>query len=146
MTNYTGIIGKRERLIRVWTGSKMIYLDSLEVEKENRGMIFYGEVDSHIATMDYTGLKDKNGVKIFEGDIIEVKSVRTSRSVVLWKDHIVRHDHEGEYSNLNGYTTFGKWEIESIDGRTTLAMKEGAFEVIGNIFEHSLLLTPSTND
>jgi hypothetical protein len=65
-------IGKREISGRVWTGEDMIYLHSLELEYQNMGMIMAGGVDRCETFMEYAGLKDKNGKKIFEGDFVRI--------------------------------------------------------------------------
>ena len=69
--------------------------------------------------MQYTGLKDKNGEEIFEGDIVQFKSIRN-----------ITERYEVEYTN------YGEWAI----GIQRLSTRFGNCEVIGNIYENPDLL------
>lgn len=77
--------------------------------------------------MQYTGLKDKNGVEIYEGDIL-------SRTVYKdWKscDVVFFSEKEARYKLLhNNEIGKEKYFVEDI----------GEFEVIGNIYENPELL------
>ena len=69
----------------------------------------------------YTGLTDKNGVKIFEGDIL---SASKRNGVVVW------HDDCGGYCVKHGF-----------NGRSIiLVMNDFDVEVIGNIYDNPELL------
>lgn len=76
-----------------------------------------------IELMQYTGLKDKNGVEIFEGDI-----VKDAWDILM----VVKYINTGFYlcrKNINGqYTKVSNWR--------NLNTKE----VIGNIYENPELL------
>jgi uncharacterized phage protein (TIGR01671 family) len=78
--------------------------------------------------MQYTGLKDKNGKEIFEGDIIE------NSLIIKWNQ---LHNCFGYFSN-NGFVK----EILSnvYDSKGNLTYCHIGFEIIGNIYENQEFL------
>ena len=81
------------------------------------------EVGKQAVLMQSTGLKDKNGVEIFEGDIVRWHDVVTWDYSVTFKDGVfcISDDPSSNFYHLN----------EDINGK---------FEVIGNIYENPELL------
>ena len=75
--------------------------------------------------MQCTGLKDKNGKLIFEGDILLSLATKSHIGVVCW-------DKEKAYFKINGKGI-------AYNALQTFCSKN-AFEVIGNIYEHPELL------
>lgn len=89
-----------------------------------------------VILMQYTGLKDKNGKEIFEGDIIEInigldlfnKNVVNPKKVVKFNEERAR---------------FEPFAFQQIDGsikRTGYFGLEEYCEVLGNIYENPELL------
>lgn len=84
--------------------------------------------------MQYTGLHDKNGKEIYEGDIVSIPiykpmpvgKVTDSLYKVVWNDDEARFDYIGE-KNL-----FGTPCCSSVNQNIT--------EIIGNVFENPELL------
>lgn len=74
-----------------------------------------------IELMQYTGLKDINGVEIYEGDVVLDKYGPKINMIVKWID--------------DGFRTIGKYNSENYVGY----IKESC-EVIGNIYENPELL------
>ena len=73
----------------------------------------------------YTGLKDKNGTKIFEGDIVE--------RLWLGEKHIYRIYYDNDIASFIGADIYS-------EGFTTFDYDACEFEVIGNIYDNTELL------
>jgi len=88
------------------------------------------EVGDDIILQQYSGLKDKNGKEVYEGDIVEYKEFGESKSK---KGVVVFETGAFGLETING----------SFDGSFDYGIEElswEGFEVIGNIYENPELL------
>ena len=86
--------------------------------------------------MQSTGLRDKNGVEIYEGDIVEV----------LVQDDFPKIVEDGTYIGVVGYKQ-GTFDIKSADNiylgiipEMNITNINCIFEILGNRYEHPELL------
>jgi len=77
--------------------------------------------------MQYTGVKDKNGKEIYEGDIVQIKYALSSNK------GIVEYIHDKYSINSKKYDMFYDYNGEKIFSWNEL-------EIIGNIYENPELL------
>lgn len=85
-------------------------------------------VDNDLIVMQYTGLKDKNRVKIFEGDLIELDGY--GRGKVVFDEAMF------QYKPL-GFS----WQIEpGVNCDAFYPTIDAQLEIIGNIYENPELL------
>lgn len=94
--------------------------------------------------MQYTGLKDKGGKEIFEGDILKIKAVDNRWNISVVKYGIARREMKSGwtvdipcfYFDLVGADFKAFPIVKNYKGKHDLTM----LEVIGNLYEHPELL------
>lgn len=128
---------------RVWDKeeNKMHKVKTIEFSRRGARIIHLAEVNSNgkgdhkrwhssVELMQSTGLKDKNGVEIYEGDIVELKypydkRIKTKRSIV-W-------DRYKACFGISMKETTERYELYRITAENYLA-------VIGNVHQNPELL------
>ena len=122
----------REIKFRAWLKEKKIMGEVLGIDILHKEIFFsnedvdcYEHVDfKNIELMQYTGLKDKNGKEIYEGDIL-FESFGERYYKVVFKNGSFRAEFEGD---------FEEYSFDLID-----VVAQGC-EVVENIYENAELL------
>lgn len=114
---------KREIKFRAWSGdnNRMSPPENIFNLRGNTSFHFNGTEGSNAVLMQFTGLKDKNGVEIYEGDICESIG---QRFVVGFKN--------GSFS--------AEYSDKSEDCFYLGNADENRFEVIGNFYQNPELI------
>lgn len=133
----------REINFRAWDGTSWVYSECISKDGIN-WWILNNEDDNWLACLDpqqYTGLKDKNGKEIYEGDILECTSelltnfgkTKTGRYETTYKQVIWLTDSWG-YRVLKSKHIVEGAERKGLE----VAIKFGV--ICGNIYENPELL------
>ena len=118
----------REIKFRAWTGDEMVDVSAIIFDEGTKVSPYEPHIlDSHndvhllkdIELMQYTGLRDKNGTEIYEGDVVEDSK---GRGEVLWVQ---------EHCSFLVAVAGGFFRLEN--GNAEYRLTET--EVIGNIHE-----------
>jgi len=119
----------REIKFRLWNNdTKCMYADSGLSIALGLNDAVQKALENNYIIMQYTGLKDKNGKEIYEGDILNSKNDgKDGCDVWDYKTHvnlIVRWNEK--YAHLEGLPDHGEWSVHSFS----------RIEIIGNIHEN----------
>ena len=121
-------------------GETMCYGSSVDL---NNALKNGGDEDDGIINpsifMQYTGLKDKNGKEIYEGDILDYKTnYEPYKCVIEWDDDLCSCGCCYDEHHSVGFV--GRVLPGSKYGYSSLAKNYEAMEIIGNIYENPELL------
>ena len=111
----------REIKFRAWAKGDKVMVDSMTLNNTQFLGVNFATIDSNLIIMQYTGLKDKNGKEIYEGDILKYRNI--IKEVKWYKRNI--HFEFSPHPDIEDYK-LNAWH--------------NLFEIIGNIYENKELL------
>lgn len=115
----------RQILFRAWDRQENRMIDSEEITygQYHDTTYFHPNARERYELMQWTGLEDKNGVKIFEGDVVRYSSTDTEGEVRFWQGRfLISSDKHNAHYDL--YITSDLEVIGSIHTHPEL-LKEG---------------------
>jgi uncharacterized phage protein (TIGR01671 family) len=118
----------RKLRLMCWSGNSKT-LQRLLVEK------YDPEIIEQIDYLQFTGLKDKNGKEIYEGDIVDDIADPGMKWVIQWEKDMCSFVFQNpwEKGNLNSF------DFMIMEDRRSKKKQKG-YEVVGNIYENPELL------
>jgi len=135
----------REIKFRAWEKDKMIQWEDFDRLLKNPSVIPTKLFEGHdiIKLMQYTGLKDKNGIEVYEGDILGEENDDSVKDVVKFGYMKKVNDSWGiAYCSTGFYIEYPDKTTNLIhDLEDTYGCRTSEHIVIGNIYENPELLT-----
>jgi len=118
---------------RAWDYTTDVMLKEGQVYIQSDGHLWISRIEksmsralkSEIELMQYTGLKDKNGVEIYEGDIVEIRGNKITTDFIC---KIIFEDGSFGRKTEFSFIPLCQWTLLN------------DCEVIGNVYEHPHLL------
>ncbi|NCE17430.1 hypothetical protein GV845_14720 [Enterococcus gallinarum] len=124
---------------RAWDGQDMVmrYVEQLRFAHDSNNHVVYITIDGEewetgpaLILMQSTGLKDKNGVEIFEGDVLLHTSSSVNYSDTYWHSYVQVYRIDSGAYRIKGKHIY---DTELMSARNRL-------EVVGNIYQNQNLL------